>query len=41
MAQNKRLSYTVCYKLQVIVYAEEHGNRAAEGILVLRQVKKW
>ena len=25
----KRPSYTATYKLQVIAYAEEHGNRAA------------
>ena len=27
---SKRFSYTIAYKLQVIQYAKEHGNRAAE-----------
>ena len=30
MEKNKRYSYDVGYKLKVIAYAEEHGNRAAE-----------
>ena len=30
MASSKRLSYTVAYKLEVIRYAKEHGNRPAE-----------
>ena len=28
--ENKRYSYDAGYKLKVIAYAEEHGNRAAE-----------
>lgn len=27
---SKRFSYTIAYKLQVVRYAKEHGNRAAE-----------
>ena len=30
MEKNKRYSYDAGYKLKVIAYAEEHGNRAAE-----------
>ena len=30
MEKNKRYSYDGAYKLKVIAYAEEHGNRAAE-----------
>ena len=30
MEKNKRYSYDAGYKLKVIPYAEEHGNRAAE-----------
>ena len=30
MERNKRYSYDAGYKLKVIAYAEEHGNRAAE-----------
>ena len=30
MEKNKRYSYDAGYKLKVILYAEEHGNRAAE-----------
>ena len=30
MEKNKRYSYGAGYKLKVIPYAEEHGNRAAE-----------
>ena len=30
MEKNKRYSYDVDYKLKVVAYAEEHGNRAAE-----------
>ena len=30
MEKNKRYSYDVGYKLKVIPYAEQHGNRAAE-----------
>ena len=30
MGKNKRYSYDTDYKLKVIAYAEEHGNRAAE-----------
>ena len=30
MGKNKRYSYDAGYKLQVILYAEEHGNRATE-----------
>lgn len=30
MASGKRHSYTIGYKLQVVAYAKEHGNRAAE-----------
>jgi hypothetical protein len=30
MEKNKRYSYDAVYKLKVIAYAEDHGNRAAE-----------
>ena len=30
MEKNKRYSYDAGYKLKVIAYAEEHGNRVAE-----------
>ena len=30
MEKNKRYSYHVGYKLKVIAYAEEHGNRAGQ-----------
>ena len=30
MEKNKRYSYDAGYKLKVIPYEEEHGNRAAE-----------
>ena len=30
LEKNKRYSYDAGYKLKVITYAEEHGNRAAE-----------
>ena len=30
MEKNKRYSYDAGYKLKLIPYAEEHGNRAAE-----------
>jgi hypothetical protein len=30
MVKNKQLLYTLCYKLQVIAYAEKHGNRMEE-----------
>ena len=31
MEKNKRHSYDTGYKLKVVAYAEEYGNRAAEG----------
>ena len=40
MEKNKRFSYDEGYKLKVIAYAEEHGNRVAERILALHQQKK-
>ena len=30
MEKNKRYSYDADYKLKVIAYAEQHGNRVAE-----------
>ena len=32
MQKNERYSYDEGYKLKVIAYAEEHGNRAAEWL---------
>jgi hypothetical protein len=31
MEKNKRYSYDAGYKLKVIAYAEDHGNRAEES----------
>jgi hypothetical protein len=36
MEKNKRYSYDAGYKLKVIAYAEDHGNRA--GILKVSSV---
>ena len=30
MSKQKRISYTIPFKLEVVKYAKEHGNRAAE-----------
>ena len=40
MEKNKRYSYDAGYKLKVIAYAEEHGNRAAEWHSAIHQRKK-
>ena len=41
MEKNKRYSYNAGYKLKVIAYAEEHGNRAQlSGISALHEQKK-
>jgi len=29
-SKERRLSYTIAFKIEVVNYAEKHGNRAAE-----------
>jgi hypothetical protein len=44
-SKERRLSYSIAFKVEVVNYAEKHGNRAAErrfsSPLTKKMIRKW
>jgi len=39
-SKERRLSYSTAFKIEVVDFAEKHGNRATEGVLAHLQKKR-